>query len=256
MFRSRRLRNFIFFAGLVPIAIWAAVFGTVRGVVHDPDHRPVEGAEVAVKSSTSDYAQKLTTDADGGFEASALPVGAYLVTVSKDGFARSVQEVVIASGSAPVLHFQLMIGTRSEQVTVAESALTVNPEQMTPATIVSRSEIAMTPGADLSNSLTAITDYVPGAWMTHDQLHVRGGHQVTWAIDGFQSRIPISPAISGLRSTQRISTTSKPNEAVIPRPMATVLTVCSTSCQERASSATTRANYSRLSAHFTRQMTK
>jgi outer membrane receptor for ferrienterochelin and colicin len=29
-----------------------------------------------------------------------------------------------------------------------------------------------------------ITSYVPGAYMTHDQLHVRGGHQVTWAIDG------------------------------------------------------------------------
>ena len=42
----------------------------------------------------------------------------------------------------------------------------------------------MTPGADLSNSLAAITDYVPGAWVTHDQLHLRGGHQVTWAIDG------------------------------------------------------------------------
>jgi hypothetical protein len=32
--------------------------------------------------------------------------------------------------------------------------------------------------------MNMITDYVPGAWMTDDQLHVRGGHQVTWAIDG------------------------------------------------------------------------
>ncbi len=163
---------------------WAAVFGTARGIVHDPDHRPIPGADVVVKSSTSDYARNLTTDPDGSFEATALPVGAYLVTVSKDGFAPAASEVVIASGSAPVLHIQLSIGARSEQVTVAESALAVNPEQMTPATIVSRAEIAMTPGADLSNSLTAITNYVPGAWMTHDQLHVRGGHQVTWAIDG------------------------------------------------------------------------
>ena len=29
-----------------------------------------------------------------------------------------------------------------------------------------------------------ITNYVPGAYMTHDQLHVRGGHQVSWLIDG------------------------------------------------------------------------
>jgi hypothetical protein len=55
---------------------WAMVLATVRGVVHDPDHRPVPGAEVVVKSSTSDYAQKMTTDSEGGFETSQLPVGA------------------------------------------------------------------------------------------------------------------------------------------------------------------------------------
>ncbi len=168
----------------MPVAIWAAAFGTLRGVVHDPDHRPVQGAEVVVRSSNADYSRNLTVDADGGFEATALPVGAYLVTVRKDGFAPAEQEAVIASGSAPVLHFQLTIGTRNDAVAVNEGALAVSPEQMTPATMVSRAEIAMTPGADLSNSLTAITNYVPGSWMTHDQLHVRGGHQVTWAIDG------------------------------------------------------------------------
>jgi outer membrane receptor protein involved in Fe transport len=172
------------FAFFLPAVMWAAVFGTARGVVHDPDHRPVEGAQVEVKSSSSDYAGQATTGADGIFEAGALPVGAYIVTVRKDGFAPAVQEVVIASGSAPVLHFQLRIGASSDQVTVAEQALAVNAQQMTPATIVSREEIATTPGADLSNSVASITDYVPGSWMTHDQLHVRGGHQVTWAIDG------------------------------------------------------------------------
>ena len=106
------------------------------------------------------------------------------MTVSRDGFSTSSQEAVVGSGSSPVLHFQLVIGTLRESVTVEEAALAVNPEQMTPATIISRDEIATTPGANLSNSLTAITDFVPGAWITHDQLHVRGGHQVSWAIDG------------------------------------------------------------------------
>jgi len=84
------------FVALAQIAIWAAVFGTARGVVHDPDHRPIQGAEVVVKSSSSDYTRTLTTNTDGGFEATALPVGAYFITVRKDGFAPSVQEVVIA----------------------------------------------------------------------------------------------------------------------------------------------------------------
>jgi hypothetical protein len=29
-----------------------------------------------------------------------------------------------------------------------------------------------------------ITDYVPGSYMTHDMLHMRGGHQTSWLIDG------------------------------------------------------------------------
>jgi outer membrane receptor protein involved in Fe transport len=169
---------------LVPGLIWATVFGTVRGVVHDPDHRPVPGAQVVLKSRTSDYSQTITTDVDGKFETSTLPVGAYTVTVTKDGFSASAQEVVVASGSAPVVHFQLVVGTVHAMVTVNEAALTADPEHVTPTTIVSRKEIAATPGADLSNSLSSIVNYVPDAWMTHDQLHVRGGHQVTWEIDG------------------------------------------------------------------------
>ena len=29
-----------------------------------------------------------------------------------------------------------------------------------------------------------ITDYTPGAYTVHDQLHIRGGHQVSWLLDG------------------------------------------------------------------------
>ena len=29
-----------------------------------------------------------------------------------------------------------------------------------------------------------ITDFVPGAYVTHDQLHIRGGHQTSWLVDG------------------------------------------------------------------------
>jgi outer membrane cobalamin receptor len=31
-----------------------------------------------------------------------------------------------------------------------------------------------------------ITNYVPGSYETHDMLHMRGGHQVSWLIDGVQ----------------------------------------------------------------------
>jgi len=60
----------------------------------------------------------------------------------------------------------------------------VVPDSATPTTLVSRLEIQQTPGASHSNSLTMITDYVPGSYVTHDQLHIRGGHQTSWLVDG------------------------------------------------------------------------
>jgi len=165
-------------------AAWAVVFGSVRGVVHDPDHRPVMGAQAVLTAVGSDFSRTLSSGEDGSFEADAIPVGAYRVTVTHPGFAPVAQEVVVASGSAPILHFQLKIGAVSQSIDVPEQSAAVSPERMTPTVMVSRREIETTPGADLSNSFNMITDFVPGAWMTHDQLHVRGGHQVTWAIDG------------------------------------------------------------------------
>ena len=41
-----------------------------------------------------------------------------------------------------------------------------------------------TPGASRTLGMEMITDFVPGSYMTHDMLHMRGGHQTSWLIDG------------------------------------------------------------------------
>jgi len=159
------------FSTLVPGGLWATVFGSVRGVVHDPDHRPVSGASVAIRSLSSDFSLSLTSDADGAFESAAVPVGQYRITATKEGLGPAAEDVMVVSGSAPVLHFQLALEVNRQTVEVTDPALAVSPEVMTPTTVVDRQEISATPGADRSNSFDMITDFVPGAWMT-------------WAIDG------------------------------------------------------------------------
>src|SRR3984885_2768747 len=161
-----------------------ASFGKIQGIVHDPQHRPIAGATVALKATTSDYTQTTQTDADGQFEFSAVTVGDYTVTVSQPGFDGMVQTVTVTSGSAPILHFQLRLTPVSQTTTVFAPADQASTDSVTPTTLIGRNDIAQTPGADRSNSLQMITDYVPGAYYTHDQLHIRGGHQVSWLIDG------------------------------------------------------------------------
>jgi TonB-dependent receptor-like protein len=69
-------------------------------------------------------------------------------------------------------------------VNVAATPEVAPTDSATPETLLSRTAIAQTPGADRTNSLSMITAYVPGAYLSHDQLHMRGGHQMSWFVDG------------------------------------------------------------------------
>jgi hypothetical protein len=164
----------------------ATIFGTVHGIVHDPQHRPIPGADVRLKSATSEWSQETQTNQDGEFTLTAVPLGDYMVTVTAPGFQTSEQSLTVVSDSTVVLHFPLSIAAVNQTATVFARGEVANVDSMTPTTLVNRADIAQTPGADRSNSLQIITDFVPGAYYTHDQLHIRGGHQVSWLIDGVQ----------------------------------------------------------------------
>ncbi len=179
-------RPFVAFALIVccAAALHATIFGAVRGIVHDPQHRPIQDADVTLKARNSDWTETQKTNSDGEFVFSAVAVGEYTITVKKDGFQQQEISVLVKSGSNPVLHLPLALARVNETTVVTADAVTVAPDSVTPTTVLNRKDVQETPGADRSNSLAMITDYVPGAYMTHDQLHVRGGHQVSWLVDG------------------------------------------------------------------------
>jgi len=167
---------------LVAGSAFATVFGTVRGIVHDPQHRPVPDVSVILKARASDYSQTAQTDSAGQFHFDAVPLGEYTVSVSDVTFVAEPQNVTVLSGSAPVVHLELRLPSQNQTVTVSADA--AQTETVTPTTLVDRLQIQQTPGASRANSLAMVTNFVPGAYFTHDQLHIRGGHQVSWLIDG------------------------------------------------------------------------
>ena len=162
----------------------AAIFGRIQGIVHDPQHRPVAGASVKLQAITSDFSQATQADDNGEFSFTNVPLGDYKITVAEAKFETSAQTVTVASGSSPILHFQMAIATLNQTAVVVGRSDTINMDSVTPTTLIDREDIAQTPGADRTNSLAMITDYTPGAYVTHDMLHMRGGHQVDWLIDG------------------------------------------------------------------------
>jgi hypothetical protein len=169
---------------MLTLAAFGSVFGSVRGIVHDAQHRPVENAIVRLRSTTSDWATTTNTDSSGQFIFNAVALGEYTVTVVAPSFNQATANLRVNSGSQPVLHFSLSVATNKETVQVSGAPEAIPTDSATTTTLVGRLDIEHTPGAARSNSLAMITDYVPGSYITHDQLHIRGGHQTSWLIDG------------------------------------------------------------------------
>ena len=174
------------FAGLLlsSLTAFATIFGTVTGLIHDPQHRPVQGAQVMLRAASSAWTKTVSSDDAGEFRFDSVPLGEYTVKAELAGFASEEQKLVLSSGREARTHFSLTVAQAKETVEVQDTSAEINTESSAPTTLVSRRQIAETPGADQTNSLSMITNYVPGSYMVHDQLHVRGGHQVSWLIDG------------------------------------------------------------------------
>jgi outer membrane receptor protein involved in Fe transport len=176
------------FGGLVllwgSIASFATIFGSVSGLIHDPQHRPVEGAIVTIRAENTDWTKSMNSDASGEFRFEAVPLGTYKITVELAGFTPQQQKLTLTSGRDARLHFALAIAQAKETVQVTDTAAAVNPQSSTTESVISRQQIASTPGAEQTNSMAMITNFVPGAYLVHDQLHLRGGHQVSWLLDG------------------------------------------------------------------------
>ena len=164
--------------------VLASIFGSVRGIVHDPQHRPIAGAQVTLQANNSAFKMETTTNAEGVFEFSAVPLGQYTATVEAKGFAQQAQSILVVADSAPVLHYLLVVATTSQQVNVIASAEEIDTDSPRRDLFIDQTQISRYAGVDSSNSFKIITGFVPGSYMVHDQVHVRGGHQITWAIDG------------------------------------------------------------------------
>src|SRR6202050_3601940 len=175
------LTAIVFFLGTLA---FATIFGSVRGIVHDPQHRPIQGAHVTLKAQNSTWTQSQDSSNSGEFEFTSVPIGNYTVTLSSGAFQQVQQAVIVQSDTSPVLHFILTVAGVKQSVVVSGIPVEATLDTVTPTTMLSREDIQETPGADRTNGMQMITDYVPAAYVTHDMLHMRGGHQVEWLIDG------------------------------------------------------------------------
>jgi hypothetical protein len=170
---------------LLPAPGWAAAYGSVAGIVRDDSGRPVAGAKVTLGSAARTITQE-QTDANGRFDFLNVAIGYYRLTISREGFVSFSQPVTVEAGYFPFAQIVLLPPSKLAEVTVTGTRELPVVASVTPITMVSQEDINDTPGASNVNSSAMITDYVPGAYQAHDMLHMRGGHQTNWLVDGVE----------------------------------------------------------------------
>jgi hypothetical protein len=139
---------------------------------------------ITIRSASSGWQRTSETDVDGRFVLQAVPTGDYVISAGVQGFRTIEKSIRVRPGTITEIGFAMSLGAIAETVDVVSTEGTVNTKSVTTESLVSRDELEHTPGALRTNSMDLVTQYVPGSYMIHDQLHIRGGHQVSWLVDG------------------------------------------------------------------------
>ncbi|HVJ08385.1 MAG TPA: TonB-dependent receptor [Acidisarcina sp.] len=111
---------------------WAqTATGRVIGTVSDQQGAVIPGASVSVIDAETGRTESATTNKDGYFDVSALPIGTYKVSVKHEGFSNVVtQEQKLEINNALRFDIKLNVGETSQVVTVNADVTgveTVNP---------------------------------------------------------------------------------------------------------------------------------
>ena len=103
----------------------------ILGTVSDQQDALLPGARVTVTNSATQASRETTTDKDGYFEISSLPIGTYLVTVEHPGFKKAVTDALkLQINQSQKFAIKMEIGDASATVDVssqAELVETTNP---------------------------------------------------------------------------------------------------------------------------------
>ena len=112
----------------------AQTLGTIRGRVIDESGGAMPGASVEVSSpALVSGSQSGTTDGDGIYNISNLPIGEYRVAFELSGFQQVIQTgIVITAGFTAAINVTMKVGSLQETLTVTGASPVVDTTRTTP----------------------------------------------------------------------------------------------------------------------------
>lgn len=111
--------------------------GAITGTVTDASGAVVPNAHITVIQKSTNSSYKVETSSAGDFTLPGLPIGAYQVTVEKEGFKTHItDDLAVTPGGAASLNVALVVGTATQTVEVSAATQVVQTENARVSTIV------------------------------------------------------------------------------------------------------------------------
>lgn len=181
----------VFSALLITLAASSAVFaqatGTLSGSIADANGALVPGVNVTVKNAATNLTRNVTTNDEGRWTATLLPVGSYTVSFEKDGFKKSqTQNVEVEASVGRVVDVVLEVGSTDVFVDVSSDQPLVQAESAAVSRQITGEEVTKIPTS--TRSFTGLLSSEAGVSAELSPVGVNGnGNQ--------------SPSVNGTRTT-------------------------------------------------------
>ena len=118
----------------------------INGTVKDASGLAVPGAELKATQTATGAVRTTTSGADGAFALPNLPIGPYLLEVTKEGFAKYAQSgILLQVDASPTIDVAMKVGAVTDQVTVQADANLVETHSTNIGTVVDNQRVAEMP---------------------------------------------------------------------------------------------------------------
>jgi len=176
--------------GLLVLSLLTLFLGTgqaqvstasLNGTVQDNTGAYIPGAKIAAVQTETNFATEAVAGQDGSFRISSIPVGPYVIRVTRDGFAKYEQKgIVLQVGQAATLQITLSVGTSTQNIVVTAEVPAVESSNNTIQSVVEEKVVSELPlngrnPAALMYTAAGITDATLNPIGTNPNSTVAGG---------------------------------------------------------------------------------
>jgi Carboxypeptidase regulatory-like domain len=193
-----RFSRFVSFAGVVAVvflgtlAAWAAITGSISGVVTDPSGAVVPGVTVVATAVSTNVQSTAVTDSKGFYNLPTLSVDTYNLSTSQPGF-RDYQQtgIKIDANSALRVDITMQLGTVTNTVNVKSDALQVETQSTQNGVLIDGAKITSVPlnGRSYIDLLKLQPGVSPYSHSTDSGTSGIGATQVSGDLDNGQQSV-------------------------------------------------------------------